>query len=320
MRKAYTLLLFLFLSVPVLAQASAYDKDYIGQPETIDAVYEDTFVKIAREHGLGYVEMRAANPAVDPWIPGEGTKIVLPTRHLLPNAPKDGIIINLPEMRLYFFPEDGEPISLPIGIGRDGLDTPEGDTKIVRKKEGPTWRPTERMREEKPELPAAVGPGPRNPLGTHALYLGWPQYLIHGTNKPYGIGRRVSSGCIRLYPEDIIRLFAEVPVDTPVHVVNQPVKAGWVGEEFYVEIHPLKEEADFLEDNLPLETTTLSEKEVGYILDKAGDIAEQLDWEKIRQAAAERRGYPVMVGSWHESNLTSHQQAMSESYPVIEVR
>ncbi len=321
MKKYSSLLIFLaFLGN---GEASArYDRDYIGQPETHRAVYEDTFVKIARNNGLGYVEMRSANPLIDPWIPGEGTKIILPKRHLLPNAPRDGIIINLPEMRLYFFPKNGDPVSYPIGIGRDGLATPEGTTKIVRKKDGPTWRPTQRMREEKPELPASVPPGPKNPLGTHALYLGWPQYLIHGTNKPYGIGRRVSSGCIRLYPENITKLFDMVPSGTPVHVVDQPVKAGWVGEEFYIEVHPIKEETDFLEDNMPLETTRLNEKEVAYILEKAGPIAEKLDWDVIRKAASERSGYPVMIGSG--AGLSGVKKASIKSLPlsqpIIEVR
>ncbi|MCB9963592.1 MAG: L,D-transpeptidase family protein [Rhodospirillales bacterium] len=290
--------LSLGVAFPGIAGA-VYDKDYIGLPETYRAVYEDTFIKIARDNDLGYVEMRAANPDIDPWIPGDGTKIILPKQHLLPDAPRDGIIINLPEMRLYYFPKKGAPETFAIGIGRDGLDTPTGVTKVMRKKDGPIWRPTPRMREEKPELPESVPPGPKNPLGTHALYLGWPEYLIHGTNKPYGIGRRVSSGCIRMYPEDIITLFKEVPIDTRVEVVDQPVKAGWIGDDFYIEVHPLKVEADFLEENLPLETTTLSEKEVGYILDKAGDVAERLDWPEIRKAAAERRGYPVLVASRH---------------------
>ena len=308
------------LSVAYVSDARAYDKDYIGQPETHRAVYEDTFVKIARNHGLGFVEMRAANPDLDPWIPGAGAKIKLPKRHLLPEAPRDGIIINLPEMRLYFFPKDGEPVSYPIGIGRDGLATPEGTTKVTRKKEGPTWRPTSRMRKENPELPISVPPGPKNPLGSHALYLGWPQYLIHGTNKPYGIGRRVSSGCIRLYPEDIIELFAEVSVKTPVHVVDQPIKAGWVGNEFYVEMHPIKEEADFLEENLPLETTRIDENDVAFILEKAADRAEHLDWDSIREAAKKRQGYPVMVASRPQKDKQNQMQKTKTATDIIEVR
>lgn len=190
------LVAFLHFSV---AEAGTYKKNYIGEMHTHKATAEDTFIELARANNLGYVEMRAANPGIDPWLPGKGVNIVVPSRHLLPDAPRKGIVINLPEMRLYFYPEDGGvPEAFSIGIGREGFDTPQGGTHITDKKEGPEWRPTRRMREEDPDLPEVVPPGTENPLGTHALYLGWPQYRIHGTNKPYGIGRRVSSGCIRL--------------------------------------------------------------------------------------------------------------------------
>jgi L,D-transpeptidase ErfK/SrfK len=293
-------LVFMLCMMTVLAGSLAYaagdyTKDYIGEMGTHRAVYEDTFVKIARENKLGFVEMRSANPMVDPWIPGEGTEIILPMRHLLPDTPRQGITVNLPEMRLYYFPENGEPMTVPIGIGRDGLTTPTGETQIIRTKDGPTWRPTTRMRKENPELPVSVGPGPDNPLGEYALYLGWPEYLIHGTNKPYGIGRRVSSGCIRLYPEDIKALFQKVKPGIPVYVVDQSVKAGWIEDDFYIEVHPVKEETDFLERNEDIETKTLTEQEVAYILKEAGTVAENLDWDLIRQAAEERHGYPVRI-------------------------
>ncbi len=320
MKKICLSLLFSFSFFAALPSDAGYNKDYIGKPETYRAVYEDTFVKIADRNGLGYVEMRAANPRVDPWIPGEGTKLILPKRHIIPNAPRDGIIINLPEMRLYFFPKNGDPVTYAIGVGREGLATPIGTTKIVRKKDGPTWRPTARMRKEKPELPASVGPGPKNPLGTHALYLGWPEYLIHGTNKAYGIGRRVSSGCIRMYPQDIVKMFDMVPTGTPVHVVDQPVKAGWVGNEFYVEIHSTKEDADLLEENLPMENKRLTEKDVAYIIEKSGSSAESLDWDKIRQAADERTGYPVMIASRGSSSEKETKKALPVSFPIIEAR
>ena len=172
------------------------------------AAYEDTLLEVARRFKLGYVEMVAANPGTDPWLPGEGTEVVLPTVHLLPDAAREGIVINLADMRLYYFPEpNGPPRSYPIGIGRDGLTTPLGTTEVVRKRKDPTWHPTARMREEDPELAEVVPPGPDNPLGSRAMYLGWPTYLIHGTNKPWGIGRRSSSGCIRMYPEDAEELF-----------------------------------------------------------------------------------------------------------------
>ena len=223
-----------FLSICAGGATSAlasYDKPYMGEEKIYVATQEDTLVHIARAQEMGFVEMRAANPNVDPWIPGNGTEVILPKRHILPDAPHEGIVINLPEMRLYAFVNgDQEPSTFPIGIGREGLETPLGTTTVVRKAEGPSWRPTARMRREDPSLPAVVEAGPENPLGTHALYLGWPTYALHGTNKPYGIGRRISSGCIRLYPENITQLFEMIPVGTKVTVVNQPIKLAWIDD------------------------------------------------------------------------------------------
>ena len=188
------------------------------------ASYEDTLLDVARRFNLGYVEMVAANPGTDPWIPGEGTDVVLPTVHLVPKAEPEGILINLADMRLYYFGEPGaEPRSYPIGIGRDGLMTPLGVTEIARKKKDPAWRPTARMRAEDPELPEVMPPGPDNPMGTRAMYLGWPLYAIHGTNNPWAVGRRSSSGCIRMYPEHAEELYELVEVGTKVTVVDQPV-------------------------------------------------------------------------------------------------
>lgn len=276
--------------------AAIYDKPYVGENKQYRTDYEDTFVKIAREYGLGYVEMRAANPDVDPWLPGDNTNIVLPLQHILPDAPREGIVINLPEMRLYYYPKDGSaPINYPIGIGREGLQTPQGTTSVVRTKEGPTWRPTPRMREEKPELPASVPPGPDNPLGSHALYLGWPQYLIHGTNKPYAIGRRVSSGCIRMYPEDIPKLYDLVKSGTKVTVVNQPVKAAWIDDVLYVEANPTVEQADIVEITGRLDQAKFSEEDIALILKAAGDVRDSLDWDLVENEVAKRSGVPFPV-------------------------
>ncbi|MEZ5918623.1 MAG: L,D-transpeptidase family protein [Alphaproteobacteria bacterium] len=275
---------------------AAYDKPYIGKTIEYTAKYEDTFVHLARDYNLGFVEMRAANPDADPWIPGEGKKLILPTRHILPDAPHEGVVINLPEMRLYaYLNGDNEPFSFPIGIGREGLDTPIGGTKVVRKTEGPVWRPTARMRKEKPELPEAVPPGPENPLGTHALYLGWPTYAIHGTNKPFGIGRRVSSGCIRMYPEGITRLYELVPVGTSVQVVNQPVKLAWIGDELFIEAHPDIEQAIQMEETGFVSSPKLSDEDMKRILKVAGPHKDRLRWAAIRTAIKERRGYPIPV-------------------------
>ena len=220
----------------------------LRETATYRASHEDNLLDVARRFNLGYVEMVAANPGTDPWLPGAGTEVVLPTVHLMPEAGAEGVVINLADMRLYYFDEaGGPPQSFPIGIGRDGLSTPLGSTEIVRKREDPTWRPTKRMRAEDPELPEVVPPGPENPLGDRAMYLGWPQYLIHGTNKPWGIGRRVSSGCIRMYPEDARKLFDLVEVGTKVTVVDQPIKLGWIDGELFMEAHPTQAQSDQLE-------------------------------------------------------------------------
>lgn len=278
------------------AAGGVYDKDYVGDMQTYAAKKDDTFVRLGRANNLGYVEMRAANPGIDPWLPGEGTKIILPARHLLPDAPHKGIVINIPEMRVYAFTEPGAPPhTYAIGVGREGLNTPTATTTVVDKKEGPEWRPTPRMRQEDPTLPVVVPAGPENPLGTHAIYLGIPDIRIHGTNKPDGIGRRVSSGCIRLQPEGIIDLFGRIKVGMPVTIVDQPVKAGWVGNDLYMEAHPTIEQANQMEEEGAVSTYRLSEDDMRLILKAAGEAAGSLDWGAIREAVRERRGYPVLI-------------------------
>ncbi len=284
--------------LPVLAgnAYAAYDKPYIGDVIEYKALHEDTFVHLARDYNLGFTEMRAANPYVDPWLPGEGTELLLPTRHLLPDTTRSGIVINLPEMRLYAYVNgDKAPSTFPIGVGREGLNTPVGKTKVVRKKEGPTWTPTPRMRREDPELEAYYPPGPDNPLGTHALYLGWPTYAIHGTNKPFGIGRRISSGCIRMYPENITRLYEMIPVGTKVEVVNQPIKLAWIGDRLYLEAHPDLEQAIQMEEYGQVSAPKLSEADLKRIIKVAGAHEEKLRWPAIRMAIKERKGYPIEI-------------------------
>ena len=271
-------------------------KSYTGDLRYHTTVYEDTLLKIARANNLGYVEIRAANPGIDPWLPGEDQDVLLPTRHLLPVAPRQGIVVNLPEMRLYHFRDAGkDPVTYPIGIGRTGLKTPIGTTKIIKKKEKPNWFPTDRMREEDPALPRMVGPGPDNPLGTHALYLGWPTFLIHGTSEPWGIGRRVSSGCIRLYPEDIVKLYQRASTDTPVTIVDQPVKAGWIKDRFYIEAHVSQKYANQVEETGDQPPFDISRQDLDMILEQAGDKAHIVDWYKVRQILTQRQGYPIAV-------------------------
>lgn len=216
----------------------------IGQSYTVLATEEQTLLDIAREHNVGYQEIRDANEKVSIWLPGEGTKVVIPARHILPPVPQEGIVINLAELRLYYYPRvpEGERAwveTYPIGIGREGYNTPLGITTTTIKLKDPAWYPPRSMRQEAAEqgktIPGVVPPGPDNPLGKHAILLDIPGYLLHGTNQPDGIGMRVSRGCIRLYPEDIESLFAHIPSGTPVNLVDIPTKVGWSGEELYVQ-------------------------------------------------------------------------------------
>lgn len=278
--------------------AAAPESDMIGELRQVVAAHEDTLLDLARENGLGYVEMIAANRGIDPWVPGESTPIVVPTAHVLPDAERQGLVVNLGEHRLYYFgPPGTEPVTFPLGVGREGWGTPLGTTEIVRKKERPTWYPPESIRAKKPHLPKVMPPGPANPLGSHALYFGWPRYLIHGTNMPWGVGRRVSHGCIRLYPEDIGRLFEIVPVGAPVAVIDQPIKIGWSGGELYIEAHPDAAQADELESTGHITIADANAQADAYyrIKTRAGTAQDRLDWRLIRKALEERSGVPVRV-------------------------
>lgn len=275
-----------------------FEGAYVGDLVDYKTKYEDTLVKLARDYDVGFVELRAANPDVDPWLPGANVRMVIPTRHLVPDAPRRGVVINLPEMRLYFYDDKGSPpATYPIGIGREGLKTPVGRTTVRGKNEYPTWRPTARMRAEDPTLPVSVPPGPDNPLGTHVLYLNWPEYGIHGTNKPYGIGRRSSSGCIRMYPEDILKLFPVVDEGEMVTVVDQSVKAAWIDDKLYIEAHPTMDQAGKIENQGGFPAYDMSENDMKQIIKAAGDHATALNWIEIRKVIRERRGYPIAVAT-----------------------
>lgn len=268
--------------------------DVLGEMREYYTWTSDTLLDIARGEDLGLINLMSANPGVDPWLPGKGTRIILPTAHILPDAPRKGVVINVAELRLYLYAENGSAWSFSIGVGRDGFSTPLGQTKVVRKKENPTWYPTAAKRAEDPEVPAVVPPGPDNPMGEHALYLGWPTYAVHGTNQPWAVGRRVTRGCIRLYPEDIAWVFQQAPVGTPVTVVDQPVKLGRKNGELFIEVHPSLKQVDQIEEKGRADPDPLTDQ-TDTILAFAGDAIPRLDWEVINQALAERRGYPIQI-------------------------
>ncbi|MHA1601041.1 MAG: L,D-transpeptidase family protein [Alphaproteobacteria bacterium] len=277
---------------PGLAQA---ESNLIGRADTALVAQGETLLDIARRHDLGFVEIRAANPGLDPWIPPLGYRVVLPMAHLLPTVRREGIVINLADQRLYFFPPRDRPVmSFPIGIGKKRWETPLGQTKVIGKRENPTWVPPPSIRAERPDLPLVFPPGPNNPLGAFALDLGWDRFVIHGTNRPEGVGRRASHGCIRLYPEDIARLYPLVKIGTPVTFLDQAIKFGWFEDELYMEAHPSQAQADDIEADgrfTPAHVPDIAWRTVR----AAGEHAARLDWPLIDQVMAERRGIPVQI-------------------------
>ncbi len=276
----------------------AAGSDVIGEVRRDEAHDRDTLLDLARRHGLGYEEITHANPGVDPWLPGAGTPVVIPKQKLLPVAPREGIVINLPEHRLYWFPPAaaGEaPVvwTFPVSIGKMDWKTPLGATRVVSKVKDPTWTPPQSVRDEHAKrgdiLPAVVPAGPDNPLGRFAMRLGIPggAYLIHGTNRPAGVGMQVTHGCMRLYPEDIEKLFGMVPVNTPVLIVNQPYKWGWRDGQLLIEVHPPLEE-DAVEPPSLTDLTRL-------IVEATAAEPRPIDWVAAERAWREARGIPTAV-------------------------
>ncbi len=238
--------------------------DVVGAVSTVTANFDDTLIDIAHRYGFGYDEIVRANPRVDVWVPGEGTEIVLPGRFLLPAGPRKGIVLNIAEYRLYYYPEPkkGEPakvMTFPISIGRQDWETPLGVTKVVQKVVNPAWYPPQSVLDEHAAdgrpLPRVVPPGPDNPLGARAMRLGLPGYLIHGTNRPAGVGMRVTHGCLRMFPEDIEFLFEQVALNTRVRIINAPVKLGWEGDQLVMEVHPVLESGPVVTADEPVHET-----------------------------------------------------------------
>ncbi len=286
--------------------------DVVGAVSTIVSRQEDTLVDIARRHGLGYEDIVRANPDVNIWLPGKGTEIVLPTRYVLPAGPRDGVVLNLAEYRLYYFPEpvNGEPayvMTYPISIGRMDWETPLGLTTVISKVRNPTWYPPQSVRDEHTAdgnpLPRIVPPGPKNPLGNYAMRLGIPGYLIHGTNRPAGVGMRVTHGCVRMFPEDIDFLFGQIDVNTKVRIINEPVKIGWHGDELIMEVHPVLKVETLLaesDDQPDDDVDTVAKDPLTMVTEQfitaTGERAGKLDWYLAEEIVGRSDGIPVAVG------------------------
>lgn len=278
---------------------------------------DDTFSDIARRFDVGYQEMVLANPGVDPWLPGAGREVVVPTQFILPAAPHTGIVVNVAAMRLFFYPphKRGEPqvvYTYPIGIGRAGWKTREGTTRVIDRTKDPVWIVPQSVRDEHAKdgdiLPARVPPGPDNPLGQYRLRLGWPTYLIHGTNKPYGVGMRVSHGCMHLYPEDIAVLFDQIPVGTPVTIVDQPYLFGSRDGTLYFQAYGVMEDdlRDWNGQRKHLLGKLLPAKLRGPSQDSNGTV----DWERVDGLAQAPRAVPVPVTSGQDGLDTVLSQSL----------
>lgn len=273
--------------------------DLVGVPSWVHTRHADTLMDVARDYSVGYTELKRANPDVDTWIPGDGTRVLLPTRYVLPPGPREGIVINLPEYRLYYFPEPkqgerAQVVTYPISIGKMDWNTPIGRHRIISKAKNPSWYPPESIREDHAKrgsiLPRVVPPGPDNPLGAYAMRLNLTSYLIHGTNNPDGVGMRVTSGCIRMFPEHIERIFPTVDVGTTVHIISEPIKVGWAADTLYVEVHPPLEEES--ESQLRMRFTAL--------LREAAQLRGlEIDWPRADAIFAAASGVPVEVPVRH---------------------
>lgn len=269
--------------------------DVVGQVQVIKASYEDTFADLGKKYDLGYLEMVAANPGVDAWLPGVGTEVVLPTRYILPPGPREGVVINLAEYRLYYYPKDRPVVyTYPLGIGREGWDSPISETSITVKTPNPGWTPPQSILREHAEagdpLPAYVPPGPDNPLGPYKLTLGLPGYLIHGSNKKFGIGMRVSHGCFRMLNHNVLELASVVPVGAKVRIINEPYKFGMLQGELYLEAHATLSndgETSVVDKHNALVNTLMKRKDI--------KDAHLLNWERVREIIAAEEGMPVAV-------------------------
>lgn len=267
--------------------------DVIGQLQTAVVMKGESFADIGRRFDLGIYEMIEANPDVDPWVPTVGSSVVIPSQFILPAGPRKGIVINLAEMRLYYYhPEERLVTTHPLGIGKKGWKTPLGTAKIIQKKENPSWRPPQSIRDDHAKrgdiLPDVVPPGPDNPLGKYAMRLSMDGYLIHGTNRPGGIGVRSSSGCIRMFPEDIQSFYHKVALGTSVRIIHAPYKFGRYNNKLYLEAHePLSEQYySQKKDAATLYAEALEEAKMDN---------KDLDWIFAEQAIEQSDGYPTLI-------------------------
>lgn len=298
-------------SVP--AKATAFDlpadgSAVVGADTTVTSHYEDTLLDFARRYSLGYDEIIRANPGIDMWLPGEGTQVFLAGERILPPGPREGVVVNLPEHRLYYYPkaaQDGKRvvITYPVSIGKLGRTTPLGQTRVIAKVKHPSWYPPASIRKEHAAagdpLPAVVGPGPDNPLGDYKIRLGFGDgtYEIHGTNNPTAVGLAITHGCIRMYPEDVASLFEQLPVGTSVRLINVPVKVAWINGELLLEAHaPVNDQGESFEPDVDQFSDLLRAA--------VGNTSVAINWDYAREVLRKANGVIATVGLEAENPAT----------------
>jgi L,D-transpeptidase ErfK/SrfK len=302
---AVALLVPLCFGLGSMARATTFilskaDDAVVGEDQTVITVYEDTLYDLAAAYSLGSEELIRVNPKVDPWLPGGGKQLLVPGRHILPPGPREGIVVNLPEHRLYYYPKHkrGAPIvvmTYPVSIGKMDWRTPLGVTHVIQKQKDPIWYPPESVRKEHEAagdpIPAVVPAGPDNPIGAYAMRLaaGNGTYLIHGTNNPVAVGLAVTHGCIRMYPDDVAQLFPLIPVGTPVRLINDPVKVAWIDGELLLEAHPpVDAQGQSFEPDV---------EQFSQLLQAAvGDATVAIHWDYAREVLQKADGVIATVG------------------------
>jgi L,D-transpeptidase ErfK/SrfK len=290
---------FVLLLLPTWVYAAFYPapppgSDIIGEPKIISIPADKTLIEIAREQEVGLYEILEANPTLDPEHLVAGDSLTIPSQYILPSV-RDNLVVNLSELRAYFFPASGDFVfTTPVGVGRRGWETPTGDATITDKREHPEWTAPLSVRRDMAKqgvyVPPVMPPGPKNPLGDHAMRISIPGYAIHGTNRPYGVGRRVSAGCIRFSPEGIKELFDLVDIGTPIHLIDEPFKAGWKNGQLYFEAHrPLYEQRQQYGANL-----TSFVKQAFSLLEQKESVAPYL--QAAQKIAHAHTGIPEKIG------------------------
>lgn len=291
-------ILFLFIAIfPCTTHATTYEThgNLIGKIQYYTVKEKDTLYTIARKFDVGIVELLSANPKANIWKPKIGTELIIPTQHILPQVAHEGIIANLSELRLYYFTADNNVMTFPVAIGKKNWETRQGETSIIMKVEHPSWTPPQSIREENPDLPDIIPAGKNNPLGDYAIKLGWQNYVIHGTNKPYSVGKRASHGCIRMYPEDIAQLFSAISVGTKVTVIDTEYKLSWHGINLFIEVNYNQEQSDIVAQNKIPKIWKIKGLDDG-IKKIAGNNA-NIDWEAVKKAATQKNGVPTVIGT-----------------------